>query len=38
MNIFNWLKSWFSRRGKVLSLHRRGMARAKKHDHQPGDR
>ena len=34
MNTFNWLQSRFSRRGKVLSLYRRGMARAKKHDHQ----
>ncbi|MCA9216466.1 MAG: hypothetical protein KDB27_25530 [Planctomycetales bacterium] len=34
MNIFNWLKSRFSRRGNLLSLYRRGLARAKKHDHQ----
>lgn len=34
MNTFNWLKSRFSSRGKALSLYRRGMARAKKHDHQ----
>ena len=34
MNTFNWLKSRFSSRGKALSLYRRGMARAKKNDHQ----
>jgi hypothetical protein len=34
MNIFNWLKSRFTSRGKALSLYRRGMAMAKKHDHQ----
>ena len=34
MNIFKWLKIWSSSRGKALSLYRRGMARAKKHDHQ----
>jgi hypothetical protein len=34
MNIFNWLKSLFTGRGKALLLYRRGMARAKKHDHQ----
>ena len=36
MNLFNWLKSRFSNRGKALSLCRRGMARSKKHDHQGG--
>jgi carbon storage regulator len=36
MNIFNWLKSRFSNRGKALSLRRRGMARSKRHDHQGG--
>lgn len=34
MNIFHWLKSCFSDRGKAVSLYRRGMAKAKKHDHQ----
>jgi hypothetical protein len=34
MNIFNWLKSRFTSRGKALSLYRRGMAMAKRHDHQ----
>lgn len=34
MNIFHWLTSCFSGRGKAMSLYRRGMAKAKKHDHQ----
>ena len=34
MNIFGWLISCFSGRGKAKSLYRRGMAKAKKHDHQ----
>lgn len=34
MNVFNWLTDHFSNRGKVLSLYKRGMAKAKKHDHQ----
>ncbi len=34
MNVFNWLGGHFSNRGKALSMYRRGMARAKKHDHQ----
>ena len=34
MNILKWLKSLFNGRGKALLLYRRGMARAKKHDHQ----
>ena len=33
MTIGNCLKSLFSSRAKALSLYRRGMARAKKHDH-----
>ena len=34
MRISNWLKSLFSSRGEALSLYRRGMARAKKQDHE----
>ena len=34
MYAFNWLTDHFSSRGKALSLYRRGMAKAKKHDHQ----
>ena len=34
MNVFNWLTGHFSNRGKALSLYKRGMAKAKKHDHQ----
>ena len=34
MPVFNWLTGHFSDRGKALSLYRRGMARAKKHNHQ----
>lgn len=34
MNAFRWLTSRFSSRGKALSLYRRGMAKAKKQDHQ----
>lgn len=34
MNAFHWLTGHFSNRGKALSLYKRGMGRAKKHDHQ----
>ena len=34
MNVFDWLTSSFSNRGRALSLYKRGMAKAKKHDHQ----
>jgi hypothetical protein len=34
MNVLNWLTGHFSNRGKALSLYRRGMARAKRRDHQ----
>ena len=34
MIALNWLTGRFSNRGKALSLYKRGMARAKKHDHQ----
>lgn len=33
MNIFRWLNSFFSGRGKATFLYERGMAKAKKHDH-----
>ena len=34
MNVFGWLTGHFSNRGKALSLYKRGMAKAKKQDHQ----
>lgn len=34
MNILHWLISCFSDRAKAVSLYKRGMAKAKKHDHQ----
>ena len=34
MNLFSWLASRFSTRAKALLLYRRGMIRAKRHDHQ----
>ena len=34
MNAFNWLTDHFSNRGKALSLYKRGMTKAKKHDHR----
>ena len=34
MNAFHWLTDHFSNRGKALSLYKRGMTKAKKHDHQ----
>ena len=34
MNVFAWLTSCYSNRSKALSLYRRGMAKAKRHDHQ----
>jgi len=34
MNAFSWLTDHFSNRGKALSLYKRGMKKAKKHDHQ----
>jgi hypothetical protein len=34
MNAIHWLTDHFSNRGKALSLYKRGMAKAKKHDHQ----
>lgn len=34
MNIFRWLAGCFTNRGRALSLYRRGMAKAKKHNHQ----
>ena len=34
MKLFDWFNIRFSGGGKALSLYRRGMTRAKKHDHQ----
>ena len=34
MNVFNWWTDRFTNRGKALSLYKRGMAKAIKHDHQ----
>lgn len=34
MNTFKWLAGYFSGHGKAMSLYKRGMAKAKKHDHQ----
>ena len=34
MSIVNWCTGIFSKRSRALSLYRRGMARAKKLDHQ----
>jgi hypothetical protein len=34
MNMFGWLTSHFSARGKALAMYRRGMAKANKRDHR----
>jgi hypothetical protein len=34
MNVFDWLTGCFSNHGKALFLYKRGMAKAKKHDHR----
>ena len=34
MKVFHWLTSCFSDRRKALFLYKRGMAKAKRHDHQ----
>ncbi len=34
MNIFHWLTNCFSDRGTAMSLYKRGMAKAKRHDHE----
>lgn len=34
MTLFGWVAGRFSQRGKALSLYHRGMAKAKRHDHQ----
>lgn len=34
MNVRNWLANCFSGRGKATGLYKRGMRKAKKHDHQ----
>lgn len=33
MSFIAWMKSWFSHRGKALSLYRSGMAKANKRDY-----
>jgi hypothetical protein len=33
MSFVTWMKSWFSRRGKALSLYRSGMAKANNRDY-----
>ena len=34
MNMANWFTNRFSKRGKAVSLYKRGMAKAKNQDHQ----
>ena len=34
MNVFHWVKSLLTQRGKALWLYRRGMRSAREHDHQ----
>ena len=34
MNVIGWLTNCFSHRSKALSLYKRGMAKAKEHDHE----
>ena len=34
MNLFDWISSWFSKRGMAFWLYKRGLAKAKKRDHQ----
>ncbi len=34
MNIYHWIVGRFSMRRRSLAIYKRGMARAKKHDHQ----
>ena len=34
MIVIDWLTGHFSNRGKALSVYKRGMGKAKKHDHQ----
>jgi hypothetical protein len=34
MNVFAWWTERFSNRGRAMSLYKRGMIKAKKHDHQ----
>ena len=33
MSFTNWVKSWFSNRGKALALYRSGMAKANRRDY-----
>ena len=34
MNVFTWLTGYFSNRGRALSLYKRGMRKARNHDHE----
>lgn len=34
MSVFQWIKGLFTRRGKALSIYRRGMGLAKERDHK----
>ncbi|MEQ8786989.1 MAG: hypothetical protein RIC55_11845 [Pirellulaceae bacterium] len=34
MNVFGWLSGRFSNRGKAMWLYKRGMKKAKQHNHQ----
>ena len=34
MKLFSWLTGWLSHRDRATSLYRRGMAKAKLHDHK----
>jgi hypothetical protein len=34
MNVLNWLKSLFTRRGRALSMYRQGMRLATEHNHR----
>jgi hypothetical protein len=34
MNVFNWMTGQFSNRGRALVLYKRGMRKARNHDHQ----
>lgn len=34
MNVFDWISSWFSKRGMAFWLYKRGLAKTKKRDHQ----
>lgn len=34
MNVFHWLTGHFSKRGRALLLYKRGMRKARNHDHK----